>query len=69
MARTKFLEKGICKDIPESLEKLLTEYLIPNSPCKFEWQYWREEELWNLEVDDLLKANLNGLKALYHKFG
>ena len=31
------------------------------------WQEWRENEFWTLEVDDLIKANLDKLKLLYKK--
>ena len=65
MAKTKFFEKGICKTVHESLEKLMLEYIIPNSIEQMEWQEFRENKLYTLEVDDLFKANLSAIEKLF----
>ena len=58
MAKEKYYEKGRAKSINESCEMLIQEYLIPNSNEKMQWQEFRDSELWTLEIDDLIKANL-----------
>ena len=30
------------------------------------WQEWRNERLWNLDVDDLYKANLTAVNEIYN---
>ena len=57
MARKKFHEKGTCATVAESCEKLILEYIIPNTIEKMEWQPFRDNLLWTLEVDDLYKFN------------
>ena len=32
------------------------------------WQAFRDRELWNLEIDDLFKANAEGIIAIYKKY-
>jgi hypothetical protein len=32
------------------------------------WQLFRDTELWTLEVNDLLEANLSGLDKLYKSY-
>lgn len=65
MAKTKYQEKGILPTVAESLEKLLNEYILPNTCEAMPWQEFRDKELYNLEVDDLFKANLTGINNLY----
>jgi hypothetical protein len=68
MAKTKYYEKGVCKTVHEACTALLEKYILPNTIEQMEWQEFRDSELWTLEVDDLLKANLPGIEALYKKF-
>ena len=68
MAKTKYYEKGLCKTVHEACSALLEKYVLPNTIEQMEWQEFRDTELWTLEVDDLLKANLAGMEALYRKF-
>lgn len=53
----------------ESLAKLLDEVLMPyiDRIILLEWGTlkWREEELYTLEIDDLLKANQESLQLLF----
>lgn len=37
MAKTKFYDKGICATVWESCQKLLTEFIIPNTIEMMEW--------------------------------
>ena len=52
----------------ESVEKLILDYLIPNTCEKMEWQEFRDNKLWCLEIDDLFKANLGTLQTVYKRF-
>ena len=65
MAKVKFHEKGECATIADSLEKLLNEYILVNNPMEFDYQVWREENLWSLEIDDLYKANIPKLRDIF----
>ena len=42
MAKTKYEEKGICSTVAESFEKLLVEYIIPNTCEIMPWQEFRD---------------------------
>lgn len=61
MSYTKFVEKGPCKSVAEAIQKLIEDYIIPNSVEKMEGQLWRLKELWTLDIDLLFKANLKSL--------
>lgn len=68
MAKTKFYEKGACKTVHESCRRLIEEYIVPNSCEVMAWQEFREKELWTLEIDDIMKANLVGIQGLFTRF-
>lgn len=68
MAKTKFYGKGVCNTVHESCSKLIKEYIIPNTTERMDNHEFREQVLWTLEVDDLIKANLAGIQSLYKKF-
>lgn len=68
MAKQKYFERGVCKTVAESVEKLLVDFIIPNSIESMEWQLFRDNQLWTLEVDDLFKANQYGVDQLFKKF-
>jgi hypothetical protein len=36
--------------------------------CKEEWYSFRANELWTIEINDLLEPNIPGLKLLYESF-
>ena len=65
MAKQKFIEKKIVPTMSEALEKILLENVLPNGNIKMDSVRWREAFLWNLGVDDLLKANMEGLKLVF----
>mmetsp|Transcript_15052 Transcript_15052/g.23282 ORF Transcript_15052/g.23282 Transcript_15052/m.23282 type:complete len:213 (-) Transcript_15052:98-736(-) len=68
MAKTKYFEKGICSTVAESCERLISEYIVPNTSEQMEWQEFRDNKLWCLEIDDIFKANSRGLERLYKAF-
>lgn len=51
------------------MEKLIIDFLLPNSIDKMEGQKFRDEQLWTLDVNDLFELNAAGIKALYKKYG
>lgn len=46
------------------LEKMLDEYVLAD-PETLSWWEYRQELMWTLEVDDLMKANQANLRKLY----
>jgi len=68
MAKVKYQESGLAKTVHESCERLLAQFIVPNTIEHMEWQEFRDQQLWTLEVDDLLKANLPAIDALFKKF-
>lgn len=45
------------------MRKLIREHIKPHvSTGVSSWQSWREQELWTLEVNDVLHANLDSLR-------
>jgi len=68
MAKAKFTDKKVVDTVYEACELLLGGYVVPNSIEKMGWQSFRDEQLWTLDVDDMLKANLQGVDALYRMF-
>lgn len=65
LAKIKYTEKHICDTIAEATERIIVEHILPNSCERMPWQEFRDERLWTLECDDLLKANKAGIEALY----
>ena len=68
MAKQKYLDKGTADTMAEAVNRLITQYIIPNTCEIMPWQAFRDNELWNLEIDDLFKANAEGIIAIYKKF-
>ena len=65
LAKTKYHEKGICKTISASLEKILYEHVLPNHAMSIMGQQFRDDQLWTLEIDDLFKANMEALNHIF----
>ena len=65
MAKIKYQEKGNCTSISEATERLLVDEIIPHSCEYMPWQPFRDDRLWNIECDDLLKANKSEIGALF----
>lgn len=69
IGKAKFFEKGAAASISKAVEKLILEYVLPNSIEKMEWQRFRDDHLWTLDVDDLFKKNIPGIETLWRKGG
>ena len=67
MAKTKYLDSNRVASISEALEMILVEHVLPKAEMKFESIEWRRTFLWTLEVDDLMKANLETIKTIFNK--
>ena len=67
MAKQKYLEKKIAATMPEALERILVEHILPKGKLTMDNTRWRELFLWKLPVDDLLKANLETLQRVYQR--
>ena len=48
-------------------EKLMKEVILEHAPYE-PMQNWRENELWTLEVNDVMKVNLDGIHQLYKRY-
>lgn len=58
LAKIKYLEKDKCKTFCEATRMLIEDSILPNSKNHMYVQEWRESRLWNLDCDDMFKANL-----------
>ena len=68
IAKCKYYDKKKTRSITEALERLITTLIIPNSQEPMEWQAFRDDSLWCLEVDDLFKANESTIRRLYGQY-
>ena len=68
MAKLKYYDKGTADTIAEAVNRLLTQYIIPNTCEVMPWQAFRDNDLWDLDIDDLFKANKEEIIAVYQKF-
>jgi hypothetical protein len=64
LAQSKFKETGICATYEESMIKLLEEHIFPFANPD-PWQEFRDDLLWTIDVNDVLEANLEGIKKIY----
>ena len=67
LTKCKFVETGVFDDYVEALEHFFTEVLPRYEPQMKPWHEFRLDELWALEVNDLLSANLDALRKLHSK--
>ena len=66
IARGKYMDfGGTEKSISYALMKLMQSHILPMASQSLPLQSWRDDELWTLEVNDLLEVNLRGIKKLY----
>jgi NLR family CARD domain-containing protein 3 len=63
----KYKDSGKVNTYNEALDLLMTEDVYPHCP-PIKWQQFRDEELWTIEVNDILEANLGLLLQLFNKF-
>ena len=68
LAKAKFLDHGVCKSVASSTRKLITDFILPNTLEQMDWQPFRDNLLWTLDVDDLFKANLANIGKIFTKY-
>jgi len=68
-AKLKYMEKGLkLKSAPEAVQKLLDDHIAGATVLSQEGRLFRETCLWQLPIDDMMKANLATVKELYSHF-
>lgn len=65
IGREKYFNKGLTDTIAEGTRRFIEESMLPNTCEKMPNQEFRENRLWVLEVDDLLKANKTAIDELF----
>jgi hypothetical protein len=63
LANAKYRETGKAPSYSEALKRLLKENLFANR--ELVWQEFRDKELWTIDVNDVMEANIFGLKKIY----
>ena len=56
----KYRQAGKTLTFSSGLQALITEHVLPYAKV-FPWQSFRQEQLWTIDVNDLLEANLKSL--------
>ena len=67
LANIKYLESKIVKTYAEATEKLMVECILPYFTPE-PWQEFRDKELWTIDVNDMLEANLENLNKIYEHY-
>ena len=67
IALEKFLKPGICKTLSEALEMLIVRHIFPDNRAH-EWQGFRDELIWNLDCNDVLACNLEGIMKVFNLY-
>ena len=65
IAKAKFVDNEMFSSIADATENLIEGYILANTYSAMTGQEFRDKEAWNLDMDDLIKANDEGLQALY----
>lgn len=65
IANVKFRQPGIVATYAEAMEMFIEKNIIPGSN-HYEWQGFREETLYTVEVNDVFYANTENLKKVYN---
>ena len=56
-------QTGVCPTVSEAVQKLIEEKIIKNLRTE-EWHEFRQDNVWNLAVNDVLSANKEGVLKL-----
>ena len=65
LAKTKFYDRGDSPSISHAVRRMIENHVLFHSDLKFDYKPWRIERLWTLEIDGLLRANLDKIKKLF----
>jgi hypothetical protein len=61
IANLKYRESGEVESYSKALQKLLFNNIFNKYEIPYSWQKFRETEVWTLDVNDILEANLGVL--------
>lgn len=63
LAAEKYIETKQAESYADAFQRLIEKEFVPNlNKIQMEpWQELREDYIWTIEIDDLLRANLEGL--------
>ena len=67
IAKCKYIETNKETTVSKSLDRLITDVLLKNHVWEPGMQF-REEKLWTLDVDDVLKVNQEGLEMIMESY-
>lgn len=67
IAHEKFVRFDECKTYYEAFKKLIDEHVIPYGE-PHQWQEYREQTIWTLDVNDVLLMNLDTLRTIYESY-
>jgi len=67
LGNEKYRGMKICETFSESLEKIIEDCIIPHYHPE-PWQQFRDNDLWKLDVEDVLAANVSQLDQIYKSF-
>ena len=67
MAGAKYKDWGKCDSYAQAVKSIIEDNFMQFYSI-FKWQEFREREIWTLEINDVLNANLDALKKIYKQF-
>ena len=67
LADAKFVQTKKIKSVSEATKVLIEDYIMKNFTPE-PWQKFRDEQLWTIDVNDVLEANLENLKKIYQSY-
>ena len=65
IVRGKYIETKKELTIADGLERLITEHILPTKDTGYTWQAFRNDHLWEYQVNELFETNLHLIEALY----
>ena len=65
LANFKYVQTNISDNILDAVKIVIDNYIKANV-TPLAWQSFRDEELWTIEVNDVLETNLDGLNKLHN---
>ena len=67
LANFKYIQTNQVPTFYEAVKKVFEEFVRPNLNL-LPWQEFRDDELWTIEVNDVLDANLEGVQKLHNYY-
>lgn len=57
LAHVKYYESELIDTVHQSVEEFISKSILPNRLCTQDQQVFREEHIWSLDVDDVIRLN------------